>query len=149
VGSNFITNNPSAEDDPSNYCDNATYQTTGVWSAGVNKAISACFEDIDDNGASDFFTTSDAGVDIAGKAGLNLGSSPRVDWRLPTIYDFKQADVNGYRFVFPDTISNGYYEWSASVFSDTRGLAWRFDGAYGVVSFGNRNGSYAVRCVGR
>jgi hypothetical protein len=149
TGSNFITNNPSAEDDPSNYCDNATYQTTGVWSAGVNKAISACFEDIDDNSASDFFTTSDAGIDNAGKASLSLSSTPRVDWRLPTIYDFKQADINGYRFVFPDTISNGYYEWSASVYSNARAYAWVFYGANGDDSNVTRSINNPVRCVGR
>jgi hypothetical protein len=149
TGSNFITNNPSAEDDPSNYCDNATYQRTGTWTAGVNKAISACFEDIDDNGASDFFTTTDIGIDNGGKASLGLSSTPRVDWRLPTIYDFKQADVNGYRFVFPDTISNGYYEWSASVDSSTRATAWVFNGASGYVSGTTRFSSYSVRCVGR
>ncbi len=149
VGSNFITNNPTSEDDPSNYCDNASYQTTGVWSSGTNKAISACFEDVDDSGASDFFTTTDAGIDSAGKSSLGLSSTPRVDWRLPSIYDFEQANINGYRFVFPDTISNGYYEWSASVVSSNRAFAWFFYGAFGLVFSTTRFTDYAVRCVGR
>ncbi len=149
TGSNFVTNNSSAEDDPGNYCDSATYQTTGVWSPGTNKAISACFEDVDDNGASDFFTTTDAGIDNAGKGNLNLGSSPRVDWRMPTIYDLVQANINGYRFVFPDTIANGNYEWSASVYSSNRAVAWAFFGASGIVEPLARTNTLAVRCVGR
>ncbi len=149
TGSNFVTNNPSAENDPDNYCNSASYQTTGVWSAGTNKAISACFEDVDDNGASDYFTTTDADIDNAGKGNLNLGSTPRVDWRLPTIYDFEQANINGYRFVFPDTISNTYYEWSASVNSASRGAAWFLKGTHGDVSCNSRFIPGAVRCVGR
>jgi hypothetical protein len=149
-GSNFITNNPRAQVDPSNYCDNASYQTTGIWSAGVNKAISACFEDVDDNGASDFFTTTDAGIDNAGKGNLNLGSSPRVDWRLPTKYDFGTAETNGIRMVLPDMIpTGGNSEWSASIHSINRAFAWIFYGAYGYVSLFNRGNLGAVRCVGR
>ncbi len=150
VGSNSINANPTAENDPSDYCDSGSYQTTGVFSPGVNKAISACFEDIDDNGASDFFTNTDAGIDNAGKGNLNLGSSPRVDWRLPTVYDYNVANANGVRFVMPEmAAAGGGYEWSASIFSNSRARAWLFNGAIGFVNVNNRDLNYAVRCVGR
>lgn len=149
-GSNFITNNPSAEDDPSNYCDIAPYQTTGTFSPGVNRAISACYEDVDDNSGNDFYTTTDAAIDSAGKGGLGLSSSPRVDWRLPTVYDYKQADVNGVRFVMPDmAATDGGFEWSASVNSFNRANAWLFNGAYGRVFSSPRDYAYSARCVGR
>lgn len=105
-GSNNIVGNPAAEDDPNNYCDNATYQNT------TGDAISACYE-----GAG--FTNTDTisnGIDGAGKAGLH---SPAVSWRLPTKYDYQQADNDGIRFVMPEMGPNGSWsEWSASVVSE-------------------------------
>ncbi len=141
-GSNFITNNPTAEDDPSDYCDNATYQNTGTGPA--TKAVSACFED-----GENYFTTSHASIDNAGKAGLNLSSTPVVAWRLPTIHDYHIAEANGIRFVMPDMLANGAVEWSSSVVSGDRLYAWYFDSGNGSVNYNFRFSTTAARCVGR
>ncbi|MCM2279796.1 MAG: DUF1566 domain-containing protein [Oligoflexia bacterium] len=139
TGSNFIAGNPVAEDDPSNYCDNVTYQNT------AGQAKSACFED---DGT--YFTQTDAGIDSAGKGGLNRASTPVIGWRNPTKYDYQQADNNGIRFVMPDMgpASSGY-EWSASLDSPNRSSAWLFNGYTGGVFYSTRDSTFAVRCVGR
>lgn len=70
-GSNFITNNPAAENDPDDICENPANQNTGV-GPGV-KSISACYEDRDN-----FFTNVDlisSTIDSAGKANLGLSST--------------------------------------------------------------------------
>lgn len=138
-GSNNITNNPSAETDPANYCDNSTYQTTGT--GPTNKAISACFED-----GENYFTSINASVDNLGKAGLGWSSSPKVWWRLPTIYDYMQAENNGIRFVLPDP---AFQEWSAT--TDGTMYAYLHMAQHGFsasLSFSRTTG-YSVRCVGR
>ncbi len=141
-GSNFITNNPAAEDDPSNYCDSSSYQNTGTGPA--TKAVSACFED-----GENYFTTTDGSIDNLGKVGLNLSSTPAVAWRLPSLADYEQAEVNGIRFVMPDMLSGGSVEWSASVYSASRSLAWYFISNYGGVNNNARYNNNRVRCVGR
>jgi hypothetical protein len=75
----------------------------------------------------------------------NTLAAENVKWRLPTIYDWKLADVNGIRIVLPN-MANWF--WSASVFSLTRGLAWFFDGLYGYVDVGPRVSDDSVRCLG-
>ncbi|RYG93955.1 MAG: hypothetical protein EON58_17295 [Alphaproteobacteria bacterium] len=137
-GSNFISGNPAAEDDPNNYCDNSTYQNvTGL-------AISACYED---DGT--YFTSSDASIDNGGKAGLGRASTPAVAWRLPTANDYFNAEVNGIRFVLPDMLTIGDYEWTATVNGNARSQAHRWYGQNGYDTWGTRSGSYDVRCVGR
>ncbi len=144
-GSNNIVNNPAAQDDPSDYCDNAAYQTTGTGPA--DKAISACFEE------SSFFTTVDdtGDIDSLGKAGLNLTSTPVVAWRLPTRDDYLVADVNGLRHVLPDAGNDfGYWEWTATIESNNRTKAWQFSTWDGALStYLARDGDSNVRCVGR
>lgn len=138
TGSNNIAGNPTAEVDPDNYCDNATYQNT------VGKAISACFED-----GESYFTGTDGDIDGAGKAGLGYSSTPLVAWRLPTIYDYQQANINGLRFVVPDMAAiSSVAEWSATVRSDSRMRAWRH-WATGSINFSARANLFPVRCVGR
>ena len=139
-GSNNITGNPVAESDPSSYCTSATYQAT------TGSAVSACFE------AAANFTTTDVAIDSLGKGGLGRTSTPVVGWRLPTINDYKQADVNGIRFVMPDNMAatgSFTYEWSASVSANLRGAAWLFYGSNGGLTNLFRNTNYFVRCVGR
>ena len=143
VGNNNITGNPTAEVHPQGYCDNSSYQTTGT--APADKAVSACFED---DGT--YFTTTDPNLDNAGKAGLMRASTPSVAWRLPSKYDFQQADNDGFRFVMPDAGPNSSgYEWSSSVYSGIRRYAWIFYSIYGYVFNDVRNVIYPVRCVGR
>jgi hypothetical protein len=143
VGSNNIAGNPTAKVDPQGYCDNSSYQTTGT--APADKAVSACFED---DGT--YFTTTDPNLDNAGKAGLMRASTPSVAWRLPSKYDFQQADNDGFRFVMPDAgLNSSGYEWSSSVYSGSRYYAWVFVSNYGFVNFVSRYFNKAVRCVGR
>lgn len=153
-GSNNITNNPTAQPDEYNdpvnglqaynYCDNPTYQTTGT--GPTDKAVSACFED-----GENFFTTNDAKIDNAGKAGLGYSSTPKVAWRLPNKYDYVQAEADGLRFVLPDNMNRNAnnVEWSASVVSNYRYLAWFFDPNIGSFDYYGRSNSSSVRCVGR
>ena len=73
-------------------------------------------------------------------------------WRLPTIHDYEQAEIDGIRFVMPDMGmgSSGIYEWSATVYSSLRSEAWLFSGSLGLVNAANRNSTpYGARCVGR
>lgn len=72
--------------------------------------------------------------------------SPSVRWRLPTKYDYQQADNDGIRHVLPNSAGNF---WSASVYAGTRSNAWYFNGDYGNVYSAGRSTALAVRCVGR
>lgn len=153
-GSNFITNNPAAEDDPNNLCDKSSYQNTGVATVGPTnigvKAVSACFED-NENYFTDGYDSTNSeifpqGIDPRGKGNLRLNTAPAVAWRLPSVYDYKQADVNGIRFVLPD---NSNPEWSASVKSDARSGGFLFDPSVGFYNFAGRTNPFSVRCVGR
>ncbi|HEX7675946.1 MAG TPA: hypothetical protein VF412_17340 [Bdellovibrio sp.] len=135
AGSHSIAGNTYADTDPSNVCNNSTYQNT------AGSAISACYEGTG-------FSSTDANIDIAGKTGLSLTSTPVVAWRLPTIYDYKQAEVDGIRFVMPDG-GVGSGEWAATIYSTDRSEAWFFDSNYGATSVGARTGNHAIRCVGR
>lgn len=142
-GSNNVTGNPTAQDDPSDFCDNASYQTTG--STPGDFAISACYED------PDYFTVNDINIDPLGKGGLSLSSGPEVAWRLPTRDDYLIAEVNGMRQVLPDAGENfGYWEWTATLESNNRARAWQFSTWDGALStYLDRNGDANVRCVGR
>lgn len=140
-GSSNATNVSASikEADISNICDSGTYQNQTT-------AISGCFE-----GAG--FTTTDASVDNLGKVGMNLAGSvtaPAVAWRLPTLYDYEIADMNGLRFVLPDIGANGNLdEWTATLSSSIRSRAWIYNGAQGVHSTKARTLTSAFRCVGR
>jgi hypothetical protein len=150
--------------DPSNYCNNATYQpqyptiesdcaepagavpTPGWCSNGTAYSSSAgCGATWTAN--TDNWT---AGTYSAAKGGMGANSTTlKVRWRLPTINDYKQADVDGIRSVMPDMGAFGASEWSASVFSSNRNFAWYFNSVYGSVSTNVRTNNVAVRCVGR
>jgi hypothetical protein len=75
------------------------------------------------------------------------GDSPSVYWRLPTIYDWEQANLNGVSKVLPRSVGNSF--WSASVYSAARHVAWYFYGYNGDVHNHNRSSVLHVRCVGR
>ena len=148
-GNNNIAGNPSAEDDASDYCDNVGNQAV----AGM--AVSACYEDGSTN-----FTNAHATITNAnGKGGLSLSSTPAIAWRLPTMADYRQADIDGIRYVLPDMGTNAdsatSYEWSATVLSSNRASAWIFDTYLGYAAINARNSvtynatTIGVRCVGR
>ncbi len=75
------------------------------------------------------------------KGGL---SHPQTTWRLPSINDWKLADVNGIRKVLPN-MDDSF--WSSSSYSYYRGGAWYFNGGYGGMDSGNRVSTSSVRCV--
>ena len=145
-GSNNISGNPTAEAGNGNYCTDSSNQNTGTYSGGA-KAVSVCFED-----GENYFSAGTA-TDAAGKAGLSRTSTPAVSWRLPTMYDYKIADVNGLRFIMPDMGTyNGGKEWTATLFSDSAEYvkeAFYFGSAYGEVAHGPLNSAYSARCIGR
>jgi hypothetical protein len=130
TGSNNIGGNSAASDDPSDTCDNATYQNTTV------SADSACFEGTG-------FTP--GSLDQAGKAGLSLTSTPVVYWRNPTYYDYEVAEYNGIRFVLPDigkalAANSTQAEWTATLYkvtvpSTSYDSAWTFSSKLGINHF--------------
>ncbi len=100
--------------------------------------------------------TEDSGVNTPGiydsmKGGMRFavtGTSPSVVWRLPTKWDYHQAEIDGIRFPLP---SMGFAFWSASMDSAYRGNAWYYFGGYGgILTVVDRGmGGYYVQCVGR
>lgn len=99
--------------------------------------------------------TEDPGLNTPGaydsmKGGMRFaatGTSPSVVWRLPTKWDFHQAEADGIRFPLPNMMN---VFWSASVSSLIRNQAWYFNGATGEFRLQIRNtGGYYVRCIGR
>lgn len=145
-GNNAISGNPAADTDSSNYCDNGTYQATS------GQAISACYDDNSTN----FINTDAAITNGNGKGGLGKTSSPAVQWRLPSLHDYYQAEIDGIRYVMPDMGNsiNGaasQNEWTASVLSTSRASAWLFNSYSGANSTATRNTSanIGVRCIGR
>jgi len=78
------------------------------------------------------------------KGNLSVSS---VKWRLPTIEDWKLADVNGIRKVLPN-MDAGF--WSASSVSGSVHYAWIFYGDDGGILDSDRSDvGLSVRCVGR
>jgi hypothetical protein len=99
------------------------------------------------------------------KGGMGKNSTDKVMWRLPTINDYKLADVNGIRFVMPDmgapanerSVNDGspgstnWWEWSATVSSVGREVSWLFLPGDGTIyySFSRDSTAVGVRCVSR
>ena len=78
----------------------------------------------------------------------------KVRWRLPTINDYEQAQLDGLIFVMPDMGALSVYpsilskEWSATIRSDSRDFAHQFWAEAGT-NLDLRTVPYSVRCVGR
>jgi len=154
--------------DPSNYCNSAIYQPE------YPTAESECAEPVGANpvpgwcsngtayssaagctGAGGTWTANTdnfgTGTYSAAKGGMGA-SSPvlKVRWRLPTIHDYDQAEIDGIRSVMPDLGAFGNsYECSATVGSTQRFLAYAFSQASGIPSTVGRSSALRVRCVGR
>ena len=145
--------------DPWGYCDNATVSGGNngtVYQPHYPSAESYCAETgtipaQTAEATGGVVTNGWSGTYVAAKGGMGANSATiKVQWRLPTIHDYEQAEVDGVRLIMPDmnAFSNGY-EWSASLDSNHRQNAWMFHGYDGLVSNFNRLATYAVRCVGR
>jgi hypothetical protein len=157
AGNGQTTGNGYAANDPNGTCNSMTYQPNYVNNSTAFSVQSVCVESgpvtlvpsatISETwGATPTYSQAKGGMGLTATA-----SSPSVRWRLPTKYDYQQADNNGIRFVMPEMAKTGSgYEWSASVVASDRSSAWMFHGAEGVVSDNSRYyGSGTARCVGR
>lgn len=74
----------------------------------------------------------------------SLSIADNVIWKLPSIDDYKLADVNGIRKVLPNMDFNF---WSSSSDSDSRYYAWGFYGGTGSMGNDSRVYTSSVRCV--
>lgn len=98
-----------------------------------------------------YVPTSDPSIEKAFKG--DLGIADNVIWKLPSIDDFKLADVNGLRKVLPNI---DFVFLSATSYSLNRFSAWGYDNRNGYIYDDNR--SYVanglepagrfVRCIG-
>lgn len=129
---------PYGQVDPYNFCDNVLYQP-----------IQATPES---------WCTEDAGFNTPGaydsmKGGMRLAatpSSPSISWRLPTLYDYQMANIDGIRFVLPNMTAGAAWAWTSTIVSPFRDDAWYFFGDLGYFnSFQRMNGAGSVRCLGR
>lgn len=132
--------------DPSNICNNTSYQNQTT-------PISWCVELSSLNPAGSENWT--IGTYLSAKGGMGkiaTTTSPSVLWRLPTLYDYLQANLNGIRFVMPDMIAGtASNEWTSTVAGNARNTAWKFTTTNGVITntSATRSTSAPVRCVGR
>lgn len=135
----------SSEDDPSNYCDNPTYQDQTT-------PQSACYMDPVASGDPHLFASTYDTATTPGKAGLLPGltaATGRVYWRTPTMYDYILANHHGLRFVLPDIGTSTDEEWTSTTSASNRKNAWTFSGKTGARQYKQRNNPAAVRCIGR
>lgn len=77
-------------------------------------------------------------------AGLSKINEKR--WRLPTIEEFKAANINGIRSALPNM---NYHFWSASEYDGNSDLAWLFNGVNGNLDLDYRYNDHSVLCVAR
>ncbi|NBO39710.1 hypothetical protein EBU99_14130, partial [bacterium] len=91
------------------------------------------------------FLSKDARESLS-RGNLDLGSTPKIRWWLPTRSDYLRAERHGLRFVLPNI---SYQFWTSTVSSAVGGKAWIFDGSNGGgFSTSWRFTSKSVRCVG-
>lgn len=69
--------------------------------------------------------------------------SSKISWRIPTRNDFLQADLDGSRFVLPNTET---LVWTGSYHKDDK--AWAIKQSTGELVLTNIGDEIAVRCVG-
>ncbi|MBL7543854.1 MAG: hypothetical protein JNL11_08555 [Bdellovibrionaceae bacterium] len=88
--------------------------------------------------------------------------APAVSWRLPSIGEYKLADVNGIRFVMPDMGSAGTVraivdnsvgslggEWASTSDSIYRYKSYTYEPSRGHINYADKSGNLNIRCVGR
>jgi len=114
--------------------------TTSNWCQAAGNTEKALIE----NGI-DCSVIHDDNTRCEGKDLLGIPAS-QIAWRLPTRADFLQADLNGARFVLPQTDTS---VWTATVSSTNRETAWSITPKTGLLSAQPRSASLGVRCLGR
>lgn len=140
---------------------NSNYGCTAGGNLQPASPLSYCAEAVGLN--SDASENWSAGTYFSAKGGMGKNSTPSVRWRVPTINDYKMADVNGISFVMPDmgtagtsrpntfdsSAGAGNYEWSTTVNSDAREFAKTYSPSGGGIGADYRDSLLSVRCVGR
>jgi len=137
--------------DPSNLCNNITYQPNYP-----TAAESWCAED----GPTTMMEATGSGETWASssyhdaKGGLGKTTAISVRWRLPTKYDYGAAENNGIRFVLPGMSDNNsavFMEWTSTIKASDRSSAIAFDVHHGTSATGVRsnNTDAVTRCIGR
>ena len=124
-------------------CGNSAYQSTSA------PIYSACMELSSGSTA--------APSDSGGRLSLSKTSSPKVDWRIPTLYDYEIAEYHGIRLVLPDmgvsrNDADTFAEWTGTINSAVTTEAFVFESRYGSHGSLNRKTSttdiVGVRCIG-
>lgn len=105
-----------------------------------------------------------SGIYLAAKGGMGktaTAQSPSVRWRLPTIKDYKLADVNGIRFVMPDMGTGGTSrpipdgsivgtsEWTSTNGSVFKYKAYFFNSLNSFINYSDKSNNSNIRCIGR
>jgi hypothetical protein len=80
------------------------------------------------------------------KGGMGANSSPQVQWRLPTLSDYNQAEIDGMRYVLPQVLDTT--TWAATVRSNVSAQAWSITFNPFLAGPQNRTQYHSVRCVG-
>lgn len=83
------------------------------------------------------------------KGGMRLaatGTSPSVVWRLPTIWDYHTAEINGIRLVY---VLGYAHNWAAGFSTILHNYGFRYIDSIGGMGIQLRTDSIPVRCVGR
>jgi hypothetical protein len=75
--------------------------------------------------------------------------SPSVRWRVPSKWDYAQAEIDGIRLVLPNFYTQNEAKWAATVFSSGRAQSWYQDSANGNMNTLPQSSIEAVHCVGR
>jgi hypothetical protein len=128
---------PYAQVDPNSICDDSGNQnqtTPESW----------CTEDASFNSPTAYDSM---------KGGMRLSATattPSITWRLPTLWDYNLAEIDGIRYVLPNLGNGAGWAWSASIFSVNRSRAWVFQVTNThIFDFANRISALgSVRCVG-
>lgn len=169
VGDNWCRASGDAEaSDPANFCNSATYQpqypiaesecaeepglvaVPGWCSDGVAYSSSAGCTGAGGTWAANPENYS-SGIYSPAKGGMGRNSAAlKVRWRLPTRWDFQQADNDGIRFVMPDMGASSIgVDWTSTLMSQNHSGAWAMWEYHGAMTGGLRSGTSVVRCVGR
>ncbi len=172
-----VASGNAQSNDPSNYCNSSTYQNpppdfsalslcaeaTGLYTPrGVDPSyltFNAGPSQITGHAAAQWNPANEDLTIIEAKGNLSNTSTPSVQWRLPTLQDWRVAQNNGAGSVFPSLYipwnppNPSIYpsHWTSTLNSGYLPHAWDFAPAQGYAWYDNNRGTAAraVRCIGR
>ncbi len=131
------------------YCSSnaVSYCSEGLPPASANDGTSGAWD-------GSTYSAQKGGMGSSGYPVISTATFPAIRWRLPTLFDYEQADIDGLRFVMPDAIANFPIlgpEWTATSNSQSssHSQAFQFIPGTGAFVSSARSGSTAYgRCVG-